>query len=437
MKKIRFSSYSFGCRVNHAEKEEFDEQMIKAGFIYDNQQPDLFVINSCAVTHKAEREVRQSIYKLKSQKPKIKIILVGCAATYWKKNKLYSHLPIDLLVNNIDKEFLVDLLIRRLSNQSKFNLSGCAWGKRTTQKTTIFDKFVNSGRFLIKIQDGCHRFCSYCIVPYLRDLPKSRTINYIINKIKGCDKKIREVILTAINTEAYGRDTNETLVDLLKNIIRKTEITRISLGSIHPLSITQDFINFYKDNLSRKRLISYFHIPIQSGSNKILKLMKRNYTNKEIYENIYQLSNINHLAFIETDIIVGFLEEVESDFNETYRFLSKVPISKFHIFRFSKRNNTAAYYLAKRLREPKPKIKIKRAKILAELSQKKYQIFLQRHIGMTSKGLFLNTRIENYQKCLLQNQVPAFIKSEKRLYCEIKNVKIEGIKEGKLFGKIL
>ncbi len=437
MSKIRFASYSFGCRVNHAERESIDKKMLSSGFVYDEKRPEIFIINTCAVTHKAEREVRQLIYKLKSQNSKIKIILAGCAATYWKKNKLYSYLPIDLLIDNINKEILVDLLIKKLFHSSNFNRRGWKQNGTTTQKLAIFDKFLNSGRLLIKIQNGCHRFCSYCIVPYLRGLPKSVKITDIVSEIKRFDKKIKEVILTAINTEAYGYDTQESFTDLVEAIIKQTKIPRISFGSIHPLSINNDFLDSYKRILPQERLVNFFHIPLQSGSNKILSLMKRGYSKENFIDYVQSIKRLNKNVFISTDIIVGFLEETATDFEETYNFLKKVPISKFHIFRFSKRKGTAGYFMSKRLYEPEEQIKQKRAKILAELNKKKFQTFLQKQIGLNSSALFLNKRIENYQEALLQNQIPAYIMTEKDLTSEIKNVKIKRIKEGKLFGNII
>lgn len=431
MKKLHFSSYSFGCRVNHAEKEEIDRQMIQAGFIYDNQQPDLFIINSCAVTQKAEREVRQLIYKIKKENNKCQIIITGCAATYWQKNHLYNNLPVYLLIDNVYKEFLVNLL------KSNYDRRGHTWGKKTIQKQAVFDKFIVSGRVLIKIQDGCHRFCSFCIVPHLRGLPKSVKINDIVNKINQLEENVKEVILTAINTEAYGYDTQESLTDLLREVIKNTGIPRLSIGSIHPRSINNEFLDFYKDILPHHRLINFFHIPLQSGSNKILSLMKRGYSKEEIFEKVQSIKRLNKRAFITTDIMVGFLGEEDNDFEETYNFLKNAPIDKFHVFRFSKRKGTAAYFMAKRLLEPDPQTKVKRAKILANLSRKKFQKFLQKQVGINSSALFLNKRIENYQEALLQNQVPAYIKSTKDLIGEIKNVKIEGIKKKKLFGKII
>lgn len=429
MKRLTFASFSFGCRVNYAEKQEIDRQMAKAGFVYEEKQPDIFIINTCSVTQKAEREGRQLIYQLRKKHPQAKIIITGCSATYWQKNSLYNNLPVDLLINNVAKEFLVNLLMKRFFPQPKSN--------QRSLSRAIYNKFLNSGRLLIKIQDGCHRFCSFCIVPYLRGQPKSRKIKEILEKINQEKRDIKETILTAINSDAYGYDTKESFIDLVTTIVEQTKIPRISFGSIHPLTINNEFLDFYKTVLPQRRLVNFFHIPLQSGSNKILSLMKRGYVKEQVMESVQSIKRLNKNTFITTDVIVGFLEETAAEFEKTYNLLKVAPIDRFHIFRFAKRKGTAAYFISKRLKEPDAQTKLKRAKILADLGKKKFQMFLQKQVGLNSSALFLNKKIKNYQEALLENQVPAYIESNKDLTGQIKNVKIISFKKGRVFGKII
>jgi len=166
--------------------------------------------------------------------------------------------------------------------------------------------------------------------------------------------------------------------------------------------------------------------------------MKRGYTSEEMMEKLHKLHRINPLALIATDVIVGFLDETDKDFQETYDFLEKSPISKFHIFRFSNRNNTAAYYMAKNIKEPSSKVKIKRAKLLADLGKKKYEEFLKKNIGRTSSILFLNTKFEGQQEALLDNQLPIYVKVTKPTQLrQLYEAKILEYKNGRLFGKII
>ncbi len=424
-----FYSYTFGCRVNEAEKQTIDKKMIEKGFIFDEKNPDIYIINTCSVTHKAEREARQLIYKIKKTLPKTKIVVTGCSATYWLKNNLYQNLKLDLIIDNVNKDYLVEIIQKRL---------GQSFSNRVGYPGVATSKFLKSKRVMIKIQDGCQRYCSFCIVPYLRGMPKSEKIENLKLKIQNLDSSIKEVILTAINTQAFGYDTGESFVDLLRTIIDETQIPRISLGSIHPWSLTDDFFHFYQKYKDKKRLIDFFHIPIQSGSDKILTLMKRGYKKEEIKEKLFQIKKINPLAFLATDIIVGFLEENDYDFEDTYNFLKESPISKFHVFRFSKRAKTQADYLSKRLTEPSPKIKEKRSKILRKLSEEKYSQFLSKNVGRISSVLFLEKKIDNFKEGLTDNQLPILVFDDKKIKSgEIKNVKITEFKEGKLFGKVI
>lgn len=457
-----FYSYSFGCRVNEAEKEEIDRQMLKAGFQYSSQNPSIYIINTCSVTHKAEREARQHIYQIRRRFSSSKIIVTGCSTTYWKKNSLVANLPVDEIFDNLEKEYLVKLLQKKLkihSSEGRRKTLNNVTGYLEQHDDRSRSKFLSSSRLLVKIQDGCQRFCSFCIVPYLRGKPKSVRIKEIVKKIYSLSSRakrsdlnhkeiasssltprndnVSEVILTAINTEAYGYDTGEKFIDLVQSVVDETRVPRISFGSIHPWTINKEFLSFYKSVLPQKRLVDFFHIPLQSGSNKILQLMKRGYTREEMMEKLLSIKRLNDFAFIGTDVIVGFLDESEKDFEDTYKFLEKSPIGKFHIFRFSKRRNTAAYYLSKRLTEAPENIKRERAKKLAELGVKKYQLFLQKHLNKVFSALFLKNKTEGFQEVFLSNQIPALIKTDKNYVSQIKNVKITEYKNDRLFGTIV
>lgn len=425
-----FSSFSFGCRVNQAEKEALDRQLLLAGLTQNHENPDIYIMNTCAVTQKAEREARQLVYQTKRKLPGTKIIITGCAATKWIIEKADIS-EIDVLIPNTAKEFAASLILKKLYGSNQ--LLPPDRPKVLLQP----DKYTNSGRFLLKIQDGCHRFCTFCIVPYLRGKPRSVPTKEIIQTINNyrCDNQIREVILTAINTEAYGYDTGETFVELLESILDKTKVERVSFGSIHPWTIKQDFFDFYRKSLRTNRFVKFFHIPLQSGSNNILTLMKRGYTREECIEKLQTLSSIDPFTFIGTDIIVGFLEESEKDFADTYRFLRDSPISRFHVFRFSKREKTAAYFMAKRLQNVSPAVKQKRAQLLARLSQQKYHSFLQKHVGKTFPALFLEKRHEGYQSVLLNNQIPALIKTTRDEKRAVLPIRITELQSGLLSGK--
>jgi len=429
MKKT-FFSIALGCRVNQSEKELIDRQLFEAGFSLDNDNPSLIIFNTCTVTHKADRESRQLIYQWKKKVPQAKIIVTGCAATYWLNNHLEKTLPVDLIIDNQNKE----LLVRKINQFFRFN----GEANRDSFKNFISDKYLSSKRILVKIQDGCHRFCSFCIVPYLRGLPKSIPAEKIIELINHSivEYQVKEVILTAINTEAYGRDNQSSFSNLLKRIINETKIDRISFGSIHPWSIDETLIAVLEEIFKQGRLVNYFHIPLQSASNKILRLMKRGYTKEEYAAKVERLVNKIPNSLVATDVIVGFLDESETDFKETYQFLETMPINKFHVFRFSIREKTAAFYMKKYLKEPNEKIKKERSSLLRHLSQTKYRKFIQSFVDKEDKVLVLNKKLEKGYEGLLSNQLPIVVVDGRKFVGKIEKIKIVDCQQDKLFGKI-
>lgn len=425
--KNTYYSYSFGCRVNEAEKEALDRQMKLKGYKFTDINPQIYILNTCAVTQKAEREARQHINQVKRQFPLAKIVVTGCSATIWKKN-LFSYLPIDLMIDNRNKDKIISII------EKKFNVKKEFINKDSYKKNS--NKFNFSGRYLIKIQDGCHRFCSYCIVPYLRGNPQVRSMPDILNEIQAL-KDAKEIILTAINTECFGLNNNSSLIELLKTIIMKSSVSRISLGSLHPWSITSEFMSWYKKEYNNKRFVNFFHIPIQSGSNKILKLMRRDYSINDILFKVNKLKKINPNAFISTDIIVGFLNETDKDFEETYSFLKNSPFNKFHVFRFSPRHNTSAWYLKNSLFEPSNPAKKIRSERLIKLSFLKYQNFLTTLIKKQFSALVLDNLSDKYRKILLSNQVLAYLDNKKLESGDIVNVEIDNLQNSKLYGKVI
>lgn len=425
-----FSSFSFGCRVNQAEKEALDRQLLARGYSYNESTPALYIINTCSVTHKAEREARQMINQIRKKHAETKIVVMGCAATNWIKTKAAVE-NVDMMVENPSKEYIAELIERKFIE--KASGKGSMAVKMPQNGLLAADKYIRSGRAIIKIQDGCQRFCTYCIVPYLRGLPRTLSIKDLLAELEALPRSIKEVIYTAINTEAYGYETKgEDFIDLVQATLENTEFPRLSFGSIHPWSVNEKLFRLLREHPQAHRIVKFFHIPLQSGSNKMLGLMKRGYTREEFLEKLDTLNKIYPFTFIGTDIITGFLEESDKDFEDTYSFLEATPISKIHIFRYSPRQHTAAFYLGKRLHEPIPEVKQKRAKALADLNARKYRLFLEKHIGQQFEGLFLEQRKDGMQQALLENQIPVWVKTSQVDPGELKKVMVSTIKNGSL-----
>lgn len=354
---MKFSIFTFGCRVNSAESEIISLKLQKNNWQSVSAEcADLVIINSCAVTQKAEREAKQLVYQLKRKNPKVKIVVTGCSATLWQKNKILIK-GVDLLVQNKDKANVVKLI-------EKFNLKS-----KEINNTINIDKFVNSGRLMLKVQDGCDYFCTYCIVPYTRDRSVSFTPNEVLKNFKEMSKiaEIKEIILTGINLGLYGKEWKGSFTEMVKFMLDNTSVPLISFGSLYVENLTKEFFALWKNKNYVSRLTTAFHIPLQSASPKILKLMRRRYSLLQFDKKIKALIKVIPKAKIATDIIVGFLGETEDEFKKTYDYLAKTPIYRAHIFRFSNRPGTAAYYLKDRLYNPSDKEKKDRAEKLKKL----------------------------------------------------------------------
>jgi threonylcarbamoyladenosine tRNA methylthiotransferase MtaB len=312
-----FLAINFGCRVNAAETNQWSQTLINQGFtpatIYD--LPSTILINTCSITKKGEKESINKVKILHQKYPKANIIVTGCASFTKIQN-----LKNIIIYQNQDKEKILKKL-------------------KSSYTPKIKDKFSNTNRFLLKIQSGCTQFCSYCIVPFKRNYLYSLPISTAIKTVnQAVNEGYKEIIITGVNIDQYQYD----LSLLLKSILDNTNIQLISFGSIPLNCITQDFITLYQQPKYKKRLSPFLHIPIQSGSDKILKLMNRPYTKKNIVSKFLNLkSSILDLKF-GTDIIVGFPTETDIDFQKTLDLCRQIGFSKIHVFPFSPRPNTKA-----------------------------------------------------------------------------------------------
>jgi threonylcarbamoyladenosine tRNA methylthiotransferase MtaB len=312
-----FLSISFGCRVNAAETNQWSQLLINQGFIpTKNKPPNIILINTCAITKKGEKESINKIKQLHQKYLNSQIYVTGCAN--FKKIENLSNIKI---FKNHQKEDLLNKL-------------------KSFYSPDIKDKFSHTHRYILKVQSGCTQFCSYCIVPFRRNYLWSLPIKNAINTVNQAVKNgYKEVIITGVNLDQYKPGFS----NLIESLLKKTEIKLISFGSIPINCIDKKFINLlFTFNF---RLSNFLHIPIQSGSNKILKLMNRPYTVKDIKEKIRNLKlEIGNLKF-GTDIIVGFPTETEKDFQETLNLCQKIGFSKIHTFPFSPRPDTKARIL--------------------------------------------------------------------------------------------
>ncbi len=331
-KNKHFLSLFFGCRVNAAESNQLSQILINLGLKpiteLDNNVPSLIVVNTCSITQKGENESLRKIKSLSKIYPKAIIVITGCASiTALPKNKNFYFL------NNIAK--------KNLLSQNTL-----------TYTPKIKDRLSQYHRYLLNIQVGCNQFCSYCIVPYKRQQLWSLPIkDAILQTQKAIDLGFTEVIITGVNLEKY----TPGLAKLTASLLQKTSVPLISFGSIPLNCIDDDFLNLFKEYKSRIK--NFLHIPIQSGSDKILKLMNRPYTKLKIIKTIENCkSKIKNLK-LGTDIIVGFPTETEADFQDTFNLCQSIGFSKIHTFRYSPRPGTASSKLPQTVNKKTKKLR--------------------------------------------------------------------------------
>jgi len=343
---------TLGCKANRYESDR-----IQSHFENTHLINDIIIVNTCTVTHVADRKSRQAIAHLKKLYPKAKVIVFGCGVNVDIKG--YTELPnVDYAIQATDE------LIKLIEKIAIRNEAPCDHSDIPQNRT----------RALVKIQDGCNNFCAYCIVPFSRGREKSKPFYEIIEEInQKVDKGFKEIVITGINIGAY-KDNNRDLADLLEIILRDTKIERLRLSSIEPQNFNKKFLELLKD----KRFCPHLHISLQSGCDQTLKNMRRRYDSKMYLKMIKSLRKAAPLISITTDIIVGFPGETEGHFIESINFVKKIGFSKIHIFPYSKRNGTAAATFPDQIQDS---VKKERCAFIKEIEKQMRSDFYHKNIG--------------------------------------------------------
>ena len=370
-KKVAF--FTLGCKVNQYETNGMAQKLMdKYEVVEPEEKADIYIINTCSVTNMSDRKSRQMIRRAKEMNSDAFVIVVGCYAEVAKEE-----------IEKIDE---VDLV---LGNHQKANIDKyieAYFDGKNIDDTAIENYFYDFGsitytektRAVIKVQDGCNNFCTYCIIPYARGRICSRKPESVIDEItKIADEGIKEVVITGIQVSAYGKDFDNEyrLIDLLEEINKIDGIERIRLGSIEPLMITDEFCNRVR---KIEKLCHHFHLSLQSGCDKTLKEMNRKYTTDQFRDVVRRLRNLYDDVILTTDIIVGFPNETDEDFEKTYEFLKEIKFYKMHVFKYSPRKGTVA---AKMKNQIPAEIKDVRSKRLLQLSNENECDYLNEYIG--------------------------------------------------------
>ena len=372
---MRYYIYTLGCKVNNYESEYIKSLLDKEGFIYSEEQPDIIIINTCTVTNTSDKKSKKMIKRYRRLFPNAIIVAMGCYVQYVNGNVEGA----DIIVGNKDKSQITDYIKEYIQNSEKiikiYDMNNVEF------EDMEIKKYTSHTRAFVKIEDGCNNFCSYCIIPYVRGRVRSKDFNKAIEEIEYLvDNGHKEIVLTGIHTGQYNSN-GKTLYDLLKELVKIKKLERLRISSIEVVEINDDIIDLIK---KESKLVSHLHIPLQSGSDKILKLMNRRYDKEYFKEKIEKIREARKDISITTDLIVGFNGESEKEFIESYEFCKEIGFSKIHVFPYSKRDGTKACDLSEEVDEKTKKIRVNKFLELSEILERKYK---SKFIGKTLKVL--------------------------------------------------
>ena len=395
MKKT-VSFYTLGCKVNQYETNAMEQQFIKNNYeiVENTQKADIYVINTCTVTNMAERKSRQMLRRVKEINPFAVLVVCGCYAQV-AKNELEQIPEIDIILGINEKNEIVQIVenyMEKMAEQDKRSQEAEIDDVSKQKEFLDFGDvtYTEKNRAVVKVQDGCNMFCSYCIIPYARGRIRSRKIESVVSEIKKIAKeKIKEVVITGIHVASYGKDfDNENtskkirLIDLLEAINKIDGIDRIRLSSLEPTIVDEEFAT----RLSKlDKICDHFHLSLQSGCDETLKRMNRKYTTQIYRDAVATLRKYYPEASFTTDVIVGFPGETDEEFAKTYEFLKEIDFYRLHVFKYSPRRGTVAEKMPNQIDGNK---KEERSNKLIELSNSTENKHNQSYIGKTVKVLF-------------------------------------------------
>ena len=415
-----------GCKSNQFESSIIEENLADNRLVKTNkiEDADVYILNSCTVTHKSDSEALYLLRNAKHKNPDCITILTGCLAQV-EKEKLLENDFIDYVIGNDEKLHIFNYI----NTNAKCHASDIM-GLSKFNKTVLID--TTKTRASLKIQDGCDNRCSYCIIPFARGKSRSADIDFIIEQINNFSKNgFKEVVLTGIHIGQWGKDIGLELLDLLKEIESRTTIERYRLGSLNPLEINNEMLKFLQHS---KKFCPHFHLSLQSACNKTLRSMNRFYSVESYLELIEKINKTFELPFIGSDIITGFAGETDEDFEITRQNLEKSGLSQIHTFPYSLRKGTIG---AKSTEQVDDKVKEARAKIVKQISKNKLDKFINNNLNLEFEVLIEKHPEKNtgYLKGITRNYMTVILDSDDlSLANSLQKAKITEYKNGKIYG---
>jgi threonylcarbamoyladenosine tRNA methylthiotransferase MtaB len=424
-----FNIHTMGCKSNQFESSIIKENLISHGMaeVNDITQAEVYILNSCSVTHKSDNEAMYLLRSAKHKNPNVINVVTGCFAQI-AKQELLKYDFIDYVIGNDEKLHLYDYL----NSDERFHAQDIM---EISEFNKVALEDTSKTRASLKIQDGCDNRCTYCIIWKARGKSRSADLDFIIEQINNFSKHgFKEVMLTGIHIGQWGKEFGLTLLDLIKTIENETTIERFRLGSLNPPEITDEMLDFLKTS---KKFCPHFHLSLQSANDKTLRSMNRFYKTQDYLELIEKIKSSFEEPFIGSDVIAGFAGETEEDFEITRKNLEKSGLTQIHTFPYSKRQGTIGENLPE---QNSDEVKAQRATIIKEISKRKYEEFVKNNLGRQVEVLIEKHRDKHSGnlKGITRNYLTLQIDSDKSdLFNTLQSVRITKFENGKIFGEII
>ena len=429
MKKVAF--YTLGCKVNQYETEAMLELFEKEGYekAETEDYADVYVINTCTVTHMSDRKSRQYIRRMKKKNPDAIIAVVGCYSQV-SPEEILSIDEVNLVMGTNDRKKIVEE-VKKIDASRKVSTVDDIMKVKAFEEIEI-NKTNGKTRAFMKIQDGCDRYCSYCIIPYARGRVRSRDLESIVKEVENlASNGYKEVVLTGIHVASYGKDIKDSdikLLDVIKQINYIEGIERIRLSSVEPILFTDEFVEAVS---TMDKVCPHYHLSLQSGCDETLKRMKRRYTTEEYKAIVDRLRAAIPNVSITTDVIVGFPGETNEEFDKTYEFLKDIELTHMHVFKYSPRKGTPAATMENQV---DPSTKHDRSEKLLQLNEENFNKFGQKMLDKEFNVLFEQKVGDNKYEGLTENYVKVIVESDNDISEQILKVKIKDVKNEFLEG---
>jgi len=413
---------TLGCKLNFSETSTIARSFTEMGFkrVDIKEKADIYVINTCSVTDTADKKSRAFIRQVAKHNPAAFIVVTGCYAQL-NPDEIASIEGVDLVIGSNDK-FNIKNYLENLEKHAQSELHTCSYNEISDFQHAF--SYGDRTRSFLKVQDGCNYFCTYCTIPIARGKSRNPSIASLVEEAENVSGRgIKEICLTGVNIGDFGHSTSESFIELLKALDEIESVGRIRVGSVEPNLLTDEIISFIAGS---KRISPHFHIPLQAGTDEVLKLMKRRYSTDLFAQRIDKIRELLPYAFIGVDLIAGMNGETDELYRQTYQFIEGLDISELHVFPYSERKNTMALQISGSVPIQERR---RRAQALIGLSEKKLHDFYQKNTGQRSTVLFENEKSQGIMQGWTENYIKVETSFQPELVNRFSNVKLMGINE--------